>query len=97
MSCLNEVFPVILYMLGSILIVVFIVVGIKLINTLNKLDKVVDDVAYKASKLNGLFRFIDTTADTMNAISDTAVNFITNGIQNIFTRKSKKKEGEENE
>ena len=43
----NDVLPVILYILGSILLVVLIVLGIKLINTMNKIQVVVDDINKK--------------------------------------------------
>ena len=50
------ILPIILYILGSILLVVLIILGIKLIITMNKIEKVVDDVNIKVNKLNNLFR-----------------------------------------
>lgn len=47
MECLNVVFPVILYTLGAILLIVLIILCLKVIGTLKKVDKVVDDVENK--------------------------------------------------
>ena len=52
------ILPIILYILGSILLVVLIILGIKLIITMNKIEKVVDDVNIKVNKLNNLFNII---------------------------------------
>lgn len=95
MECLNEVFPVILYFLLSILLVVLIILCVKAIGTLTKVDKVVDDVNFKVNKLNGIFNLIDTTTDALSLASDKIVNFIATGVNNLFTRKKKKKEESE--
>ncbi|MEI3499017.1 MAG: hypothetical protein V8Q71_00630 [Bacilli bacterium] len=50
MECLNVVFPVILYTLGAILLIVLIILCLKVIGTLKKVDKVVDDVENKVGK-----------------------------------------------
>lgn len=94
MECINEVFPVILYFLLAILIVVFIILGIKLIRTLNKVDKVVEDVNYKASKLNGVFNIIDNTTDALSSVTDHLINFVSNRIINLVNRKNKKRKEE---
>lgn len=95
MECVNEVFPVILYFLLSILLVVLIVLCIKVINTLTKVNKVVDDVNFKVNKLNGVFNIIDSTTDALSLASDKIVDFIANGISNLFSRKNKNKEERE--
>lgn len=92
MECVNEVFPVILYFLLSILLVVLIVLCVKVINTLTKVNKVVDDVNFKVNKLNGVFNIIDSTTDALSLASDKIVDFIVNGISNLFSKKNKNKE-----
>ena len=95
MECLNEVFPVILYFLLSILLVVLIILCVKAIGTLTKVNRVVDDVNVKVNKLNGVFNIIDTTTDALSLASDKIVNFVANGVNNLFTRKKKNKEESE--
>ena len=63
MIYLNDLFPVILYILLIILVVVLIVFVIRLIKTLGKVDKVVDDVNRKVTKLDGVFNIIDTSTN----------------------------------
>ncbi|MDD2377736.1 MAG: hypothetical protein PHD10_03480 [Bacilli bacterium] len=96
MECLNDVFPIIIYILLTILIVVLIILGIKLIKTLGKVDRVVDDVNNKVTKLDGVFNIIDSTADALSAVSDKVVNAVTTTITNLFSKK-KKKEEDDNE
>ena len=97
MEYLKDLFPVILYFLLIILVIVLIVLVVRLLGTLKKVDKVVDDVNLKVNKLNGLFEVIDNATDTLSIMSNRIVNIITNSIDKLFTKKSKKKEDEENE
>ena len=89
MICINELFPIILYMLGSILLIVMIVLRVRLIQTLNRVDTLIDDVNLKASKLNGVFDIVDHTADALASVSDMAVGYITRTVSRIMNRKRK--------
>ena len=77
------------------LIVVLIVFVIRLIKTLGKVDKVVDDVNRKVGKLDGVFNIIDTTTDTLALFSDRITDFAVNKIANIFKKKKRKEEDED--
>ena len=44
-----EILPIILYVLGSILLVVLIILCIKLILTMNKIESVVDNITVKVN------------------------------------------------
>ena len=54
----TELLLILLYVLGSILLVVLIILGIKLINTMNKINVVVDDINKKVKSLDGS-KFVD--------------------------------------
>ena len=82
-----EILPIILYILGSILLVVLIILGIKLIITMNKIENVVDDISMKVESLNGFFSIIDMTTDKLAMITDKVVESITSLIRKIFNRK----------
>lgn len=98
MECVNTVFPIILYILGSVLLFVLILFVIKCIYTLKKVNTVLDDVSTKVGKLDGVFDLIDNTTDVISNISDKVIDFVTGTIAGLFTRKKKKKvEEEENE
>lgn len=90
-----EALSIILYVLGSTLLVVLIILGIKLIITVNKINAVVDDVNKKVGSLNGLFSMIDMTTDKLALLSDRMVDGITFLIKKLF--KSKRKEEDNNE
>ena len=91
---INEVLPIILYILGSILLIVLIILGIKLIIAMNKFENVVDDINTKVKSLNGLFSMIDYTTDKLALISDRFVDVISSLIRKIFVRKEKKENDE---
>ena len=89
---LEAFFSTMLYMLGSILLIVLIIFGIKLIITMNKIETVVDDINVKVDKLNGLFNIIDYTTDKLALVSDKMVDGVSYILKKIFFKKNKKKE-----
>ena len=93
---LTEALLVLLYILGSILLIVLIILGVKLINTMNKIDLVVDDINKKVTSLNGLFTMIDATTDKLSLLSDRLVDGVTLLVKKIFKPKNRK-EDETNE
>lgn len=97
MEFLHDLFPIILYVLLIILVVVLIVLVVRALGTLKKVDQVVDDVNDKVGKLNGLFAAIDGATDTLTIMSNRVVSLIATGIEKLFTKKSKKREDEEDE
>lgn len=92
----NDILPSLVYGLAAILLVILIILAYRLIKTLDKVDRVVDDVNTKSRKLNGVFDIIDNTADGLSHISDSLVNMIANTI-NSFFKKNNKKGGDMNE
>lgn len=94
---LLEFLQILLYMLGSILLVVLIVLGVKLIITMNKIEVVVDDISIKVGKLNGLFSVIDATTDKLSMFSDKMVDAVSVLIRKIFKRKKRKDDIDEQE
>lgn len=84
-----------LYVLCSILIIVLIVLGVKLIITMNKIENIVDDINGKVKSLNGIFSVIDITTDKLALLSDKTISFISDMIKKIFNkRKEINKDGE---
>lgn len=81
---------IILYLLVITLVIIFIILGIRLINTLKKVDSVIDDVNVKMSKVDGVFNIIDRTTDYAATISDKVINGISNFIISLFRKKKGK-------
>lgn len=84
-----DLFVIILYIALIVLVISLTVFILKGIQTLNKVDKLVDDMTVKSSKLNGVFNFIDGTTDALANVSDTIVNFVADAITKIFRKKDK--------
>lgn len=82
-----DILSIILYILGSILLVVLIILGIKLIITMNKISEITDDISTKLKSLNGFFSVIDFTTDKLATITDKFVETVTSLIRRIFRQK----------
>ncbi len=94
-----EFLPIIIYILLIIILVIGIILGVKSIITLNKVEKVVDDVNEKFQTLNGFFHIIDYTTDKIALVTDKAVEGITSLFSKLLFKKKKNKieKDEENE
>ena len=88
----EQLLLIILYLLGSILLVVLIILGIKLINTMNKIQNVVDDINKKVDSFEGLFSIIDNTTDKLALLSDKMVDGVTFLLKKIFKPKKRNEE-----
>lgn len=86
---INAFWLMVLYVLGSILLVTLIILVVKLISTVNKVNSVLDDAESKLTKLNNLFDVVDTITDSLATISDKIVDGISNGLKKIFSKKRK--------
>ena len=92
---IESIFPVILYVLGSILLVVLIILVIKLMKTLKKVDAAIDDYNEKSKKLDGVFSLIDSTTDTISSLSDRIVSAVISGITGLFKKRKKEEDTDE--
>ena len=100
MDTLQNVLPIIIDFLIIIILIVGIILGIKAIITIGKVDKIVDDVNDKVESLNGFFSVLDFITDRMSSISD----IIFDGISSLFggfvasrIRHQKRKDDQEDE
>lgn len=89
--------PIIIYLLLIIILIIGIILGIKTIITLNKVEKVVDDVNEKVQTLNGFFHIIDYTTDKIALATDKVVEGITGFVSKMLFSKKKKKEKDDDD
>lgn len=89
---INSFFMILIYILGSILLVVLIVLGIKLINTVTKVDKLLDETHSKIKSLDRMFSVVDVITDSMAIISDKIVDAICYWLKKIFIKEKRKEE-----
>ena len=94
-SFLQTILPIIIYSLLIILLIIGIILGVRSIQTLNKIDKVVDDVNDKVQTLNGFFNLIDFTTDKIVSITDRVVEGVSGLIGHVFKRGHRKNDEEE--
>ena len=97
MDFLLSFLPIIIYVLLIILLIIGIILGIKSIITINKVEKVVDDVNEKVESLNGLFQLVDFTTDKLVSITDRVIDGISSLASRLFMKKKKNKEDETDE
>ena len=81
------VLPVVLYILGAILLVALIVLTVKLIITMNKIEEVVDNISGKVKTLDSLFDMIGIVTGRFTSITDKIVDSVALLIEKIFKRK----------
>lgn len=86
---------ILLYISLIVLVIVFILLGIKLIKTLKKIDVVIDDVNNKMVKVDGVFNIIDKTTDYAAGISDKIISGISNFLKMFFTKKKGRNKDEQ--
>lgn len=94
MISLDAVFPIILYLCLIVLVIVFIVLGIKLIRILDKADIVLDEMSRKMNQVDGVFNIIDRTTSYANTIGDRIIDTIASFISNLFKKKKGNDEDE---
>lgn len=95
MGCVDGMYVVIFSIFAAlilILLVVSIAVAFKIMETLRKVDEVIDDINHKSKKLDGVFDIVDSTSNAVSSISNKVVESIVGMIQNLIERKSKKED-----
>ena len=90
MEVLSQVLPIIIYILLIGLITIGIIIGVKLIITMNKIERVVDNVEDKVNSLNGLFNIINATTSKMSGIYQKVYDFIGNMVDKVIGLKKRK-------
>jgi len=92
MEILASVLPILLYILGSILLVTLIILTIKLIQTVDRANGILNDLEEKAKTLNGLFNVIEGFSGAISAVGDRVIESISGLIVKLFKKKKRKKE-----
>ena len=87
---LSAVLPIFIYALLIVLLIIGIILGIKLIITIDKVNIIMDDVSEKLSLLDNVFKIVRGVSDKFSLLSskitDTALSIISK-IGNLRKRK----------
>lgn len=86
----SSILPTLLYILGIVLLIALIILTIKLIITMNKIEKVVDNITVKVKTLDGVFEVVGKVTGKFNLITDRIIDTIAAFIEKIFKRKEDK-------
>lgn len=91
MEVVLQILPIIVYSLLIAVLIISIILGIKAIKTLSKVDKVIDNLNEKFEMLSPVFSIIDYTADRITNVTDRVIEMGTFLISKLFRRKDEKK------
>ena len=95
MEVLEIILQVLLYLLGAGLLTVLIIAVVKLFATIDKVNKLLDDLEDKSQTLNGLFDTIEDVSDTAKLLNNRVTNVVSKFLG--ATRKRRRKIEEEDE
>ena len=83
---LEEALKVLVFVGLIVLIIALIVLCIKLIGTLTKIDYLVDNVTKKAESLDGLFNVIEMTTNRFGAIGEALTSSMMGLLRKVFNK-----------
>ena len=79
-----------LYVLGAVLLGALIVLVVKLVYSVNRINSILDSVERKMKTIDKAFVAVDRLVDSFSAVTDKVVDGIAGGISKIFNHKKKK-------
>ena len=80
-----------LYVLGAVLLGALIVLVIKLIYSVNKINMVLDNLERKIKTVDKAFSAVDRLVDSFSLATDKIVDGVANAISKVFSHKKNKK------
>ena len=90
MGFLQTFLPILLYILGAVLLGVLIYLVIKLLDTVDKVNVILDDVEDKSQQLNGFFDACENVGDTVNGVSFKVANMFSKIVGTVAKKKRRK-------
>lgn len=92
---LEDALVILVYITLIVFIIALIVLCIKLIGTLSKADRLIENITRKAESLDGVFDMIDYTTSKFGALGETVVGFLAGAVKKVFGKKKKYEREEE--
>ena len=94
MELLNNTLPIVIDFLLVIVLIISIILLVKFIITINKVNRIVDNVEDKVNSLNGLFNIVEAASSKVTGIYSKVIDFAASTVEKLFM-KNKNKEGDE--
>lgn len=85
-----EFLGVVLDSLLIVLVIILIILSLKMLDTLNKVDTILDSTKRKLDSLDHIFNLTDALSDKLVVVTDTIVSSIVGLISGIFEKKGKR-------
>ena len=79
-----------LYVLGAVLLGALIVLVVKLVYSVNRINSILDSVESKMKTVDKAFGAVDRLVDSFSAVTDKVVDGVAAGLSKIFSDKKKK-------
>ena len=86
-----EFLQILLYVLGSTLLVALIVLTVKLIMSVDRINAILDDIEDKMKTIDDVFAVIDKVTDSFSLMSDRIVDGLASVVSKLFTTKKRSK------
>ena len=97
MDILSTVLPIVIDILLIVLLTVFIIVGIKLIDVMNRAQRLINNVEEKVNSFNAFFGFINVINSKFAGISEKVASLVEALVTKLTRKKKKVKQTEEEE
>ena len=92
MAILGQILPIVIYILLIGLLIIGIIIGIKLIITMNKVERIIDNVENKVNALNSVFSIIEVASGKISGVYERIIDIISSLIDRLFIGRGKRKE-----
>ena len=79
-----------LYVLGAVLLGALILLVIKVVYSLNRINNILDSVESKMKTVDKAFGAVDRLVDSFSMVTDKVVDGVAMGISKVFNHKKKK-------
>lgn len=89
---MQDTLVIILLIALIVFVITLIVLCIKLMNTLNKADYLIDNVTKKAETLDGVFNVIDIASNKFGAIGESIMSGVMSLTKKLFKGKKEREE-----
>ena len=83
---------ILLYITLIVFVICLIVFVIKLMDTLNRTNYLIDNLTKKAESLDSLFNILDFTTNKFSMIGETISTYVLGFVKKIFSKKEREEE-----
>jgi len=92
---LEEALVVLLYISLIVFVIALTVLCIKLIGTLGRADKLIENITRKAETLDGVFNILDYTTSKFSMLGEAISGYVMGFVKKLTKRKNKNESEEE--